>query len=159
METSRSRSVAHLRNLAALVLGVGASCVALVSLQGGARPALASPSKSDSSGCLTCHAGIEEMHPEAELTCVDCHGGDGAARTKAQAHPPRAQREAGDEREAGKPLTERLDIDHAGGVFEVELWLHLHGGAADRHKQARELALRGSFRRLRCDAEQDRQLH
>ncbi len=106
METSRSHFLAHVRALAALVLGVGAFCVALVSLQGGAPPALASPSKSDSSGCLTCHAGIEEMHPEAELTCVDCHGGDGAARTKAQAHPPRAQREAGDERVAG--MTEDL---------------------------------------------------
>ena len=46
------------------------------------------------------------MHPEAQLSCVDCHGGDGTAKTKAQAHPPRAQREAGDERVAG--LTEDL---------------------------------------------------
>ncbi len=46
------------------------------------------------------------MHPEAGLSCVECHGGDGAARTKAQAHPARAQRDAGDERVAG--LTEDL---------------------------------------------------
>jgi Ca2+-binding EF-hand superfamily protein len=46
------------------------------------------------------------MHPEAGLSCVDCHGGDGAARTKAQAHPQRTRRESGDERVAG--LTEDL---------------------------------------------------
>ncbi|HVM95651.1 MAG TPA: hypothetical protein VMT89_04650, partial [Candidatus Acidoferrales bacterium] len=31
-----------------------------------------------SSGCLTCHEGIEPMHasPQVKLGCVDCHGGD-----------------------------------------------------------------------------------
>ncbi len=40
-------------------------------------------------GCLTCHAGIEPIHASAavRLTCVDCHGGDGEARTKDAAHP------------------------------------------------------------------------
>jgi Ca2+-binding EF-hand superfamily protein len=38
------------------------------------------------SSCVTCHAGIEEMHPDASLTCTDCHGGDASARTKADAH-------------------------------------------------------------------------
>ena len=92
---------ARLRALATLVAAVSASALALVSWNGGARPALASPSGADSAGCVSCHAGIEDMHPEAGLSCVDCHGGDGAAKTKLQAHPPRAQREAGDERVAG----------------------------------------------------------
>lgn len=36
--------------------------------------------------CLTCHFGIEEMHPWAELSCTDCHGGDPKAETKEAAH-------------------------------------------------------------------------
>lgn len=41
-----------------------------------------------SSGCLTCHQGIEPMHasPAVKLGCTDCHGGDANARTKEQAH-------------------------------------------------------------------------
>jgi len=49
-------------------------------------------------GCLACHQGIEEMHPEASLSCVDCHGGNGAATTKEEAHVKRPAAEAGDER-------------------------------------------------------------
>lgn len=37
-------------------------------------------------GCLTCHTGIEEMHPGFPLSCVDCHGGDPDATTKPEAH-------------------------------------------------------------------------
>ena len=37
-------------------------------------------------GCLSCHEGIEAMHPEAQLSCVDCHGGDPEARTSKLAH-------------------------------------------------------------------------
>ncbi len=51
-----------------------------------------------SAGCLVCHEGIEEMHPEARLSCVDCHGGDANASTKLEAHvQPREPRPA-DER-------------------------------------------------------------
>lgn len=41
-------------------------------------------------GCLACHSGIEEMHPEAGLSCVDCHGGDAGATSQSAAHvkPP-----------------------------------------------------------------------
>ncbi|MBM3990752.1 MAG: hypothetical protein FJ298_07055 [Planctomycetes bacterium] len=97
---------ARLRALATLAAAVGALAFAIVSSSGSARPAGAAQVKADSSGCVNCHAGIEEMHPQAQLSCVDCHGGNGAARTKLEAHPPRAQREAGDERVAG--LTEDL---------------------------------------------------
>ena len=37
-------------------------------------------------GCLSCHTGIEDIHPGFQLTCVDCHGGDGQSRDKATAH-------------------------------------------------------------------------
>lgn len=43
------------------------------------------------------------MHPEAFLTCVDCHGGDAQARTKLQAHPPQPS-QAGTEDESVAPL-------------------------------------------------------
>jgi Ca2+-binding EF-hand superfamily protein len=63
-------------------------------------------------GCLACHAGIEEMHPEAHLSCVDCHGGNAAGRTLESAHVP-APRGAGmDERVAG------LDEDLAWRRFQ-----------------------------------------
>ncbi len=41
-----------------------------------------------STGCLTCHNGIEPMHESknVRLGCVDCHGGDPCATTKEQAH-------------------------------------------------------------------------
>ncbi|HEX9668338.1 MAG TPA: hypothetical protein VGC93_02530 [Thermoanaerobaculia bacterium] len=40
-----------------------------------------------SRGCLTCHAGIEPIHPSAavQLSCVDCHGGDAGAAAPAGA--------------------------------------------------------------------------
>ncbi|MDZ7345099.1 MAG: NapC/NirT family cytochrome c [candidate division KSB1 bacterium] len=44
----------------------------------------------DSRGCLQCHRGIESMHSDGDheigITCVDCHGGNGAATTKERAH-------------------------------------------------------------------------
>jgi hypothetical protein len=36
--------------------------------------------------CLTCHKGIEEVHPKAPLYCTACHKGDGHATDKAAAH-------------------------------------------------------------------------
>lgn len=38
------------------------------------------------SSCLTCHAGIEDIHPGFRLSCVDCHGGDNEATTAEAAH-------------------------------------------------------------------------
>lgn len=39
-------------------------------------------------GCLTCHEGIEKMHTSerVQLGCTDCHGGNGTATTKGEAH-------------------------------------------------------------------------
>jgi hypothetical protein len=41
-----------------------------------------------SSGCLTCHQGIEPMHASTavKLGCTDCHGGNSAATSKDDAH-------------------------------------------------------------------------
>ena len=59
-----------------------------------------------SDGCLSCHGAIEEMHPWSKLTCVDCHGGDGKARTAEAAHVRPTKPPAGDERVA--PIDEDL---------------------------------------------------
>ena len=41
-----------------------------------------------STGCISCHKETEDPHPvKQSITCVDCHGGDGAATDKAKAHP------------------------------------------------------------------------
>ncbi len=48
--------------------------------------------------CVTCHAGIEEIHPGYRLTCVDCHGGDPNQETKDKAHVLPKRKVHGDER-------------------------------------------------------------
>ncbi len=53
---------------------------------GAAGSGALAPVVAQDSGCLTCHAGLEDMHPEAQLSCVDCHGGDPNAREKLLAH-------------------------------------------------------------------------
>ena len=63
-----------------------------------ARPGPQGPA--GSSGCLHCHYGIEDMHPEAELSCVDCHGGDAETTQKTRAHVQRQGSARGDERVA-----------------------------------------------------------
>src|SRR5215208_3789308 len=44
-----------------------------------------------STGCVTCHTATDEktMHPTGtvHLGCVDCHGGNATATTKAEGHP------------------------------------------------------------------------
>jgi hypothetical protein len=37
-------------------------------------------------GCISCHQGLELMHPWDPLSCTDCHGGDGETREKERAH-------------------------------------------------------------------------
>jgi Ca2+-binding EF-hand superfamily protein len=51
-------------------------------------------------GCISCHAGIEEMHPEAQLSCTDCHGGNASARTLEGAHVAAPRGAGADERVA-----------------------------------------------------------
>ena len=38
------------------------------------------------SACETCHVGIESMHADLPMACVDCHGGNDKATSKEQAH-------------------------------------------------------------------------
>jgi len=57
-------------------------------------------------GCLRCHDGIEDMHPEAALSCTDCHGGDASAWSKLEAHVRRSSGAPDDESVAG--LTDDL---------------------------------------------------
>jgi Ca2+-binding EF-hand superfamily protein len=63
-------------------------------------------------GCLACHSGIEDMHPAASLSCVDCHGGDPKATTKEAAHVAGRASRGEDERVAP------LDADLARRRFE-----------------------------------------
>lgn len=51
--------------------------------------------EAEEAGCIGCHrplneegerVGIEEAHPAASLSCIDCHGGNVAASTKNSAH-------------------------------------------------------------------------
>ncbi|MFT5290616.1 MAG: hypothetical protein ACI82F_002691 [Planctomycetota bacterium] len=56
--------------------------------------------QADSASCMACHEGIEDMHPEAFLSCVDCHGGDGTAASMARAHVPEPRNPQENERVA-----------------------------------------------------------
>jgi Ca2+-binding EF-hand superfamily protein len=92
-------------------------------------------------GCLHCHAGIEDMHPAAELSCVDCHGGNSSARLKLVAHVEKPKlAERGDERVPAldrhlawrrfvNPMDMRVvkrtcGMCHADMVHDLELSLH-----------------------------------
>ena len=45
------------------------------------------PASAPSTGCMDCHKNAKDPHPVAQnLSCVDCHGGNGAATTKEEAH-------------------------------------------------------------------------
>lgn len=57
------------------------------------------------SGCRICHQGIEDAHPKAELSCTDCHGGDGLATVKEDAHVPLSA----PSRDIRKMATDELD--------------------------------------------------
>ena len=52
--------------------------------QQGANPLLLAGGKGEA--CLSCHQGIEEVHPKAPLYCTSCHKGDGHATVKTVAH-------------------------------------------------------------------------
>ncbi len=54
--------------------------------------------------CLSCHKGIEDIHPWSTVSCVQCHGGNDEATTKETAHVKVTVRPAGDERVAGQSI-------------------------------------------------------
>jgi hypothetical protein len=51
-----------------------------------APAAAQAPAAPSSASCEGCHAGIEPMHENVNLSCTDCHGGDGAHKEKEKAH-------------------------------------------------------------------------
>ena len=63
-----------------------------------AGPGHAGQDAAQQDNCLTCHFGIEDMHPWEPLSCTDCHGGDGEAETKEEAHVFPKRTPPGDER-------------------------------------------------------------
>jgi hypothetical protein len=90
----------------------GAGLLALLAAsQALAPPTTGRPQETSvrASSCLVCHAGIEEMHPEARLSCVDCHGGDDTTTNKLTAHvQPAKSSEAAERDERVAPLERDL---------------------------------------------------
>lgn len=86
--------------LAVVVLGLAALLAPQGSVHG--APSQQGARSGADSGCVACHEGIESMHPQAELSCVDCHGGNGASRNKLEAHVPPPPGFGKDERVAGQ---------------------------------------------------------
>lgn len=64
------------------------------------RPPVAAADPNGS--CVTCHTGIEEMHPFSPVSCVQCHGGDATATEKEKSHVKQRTRPPGDERVLGQ---------------------------------------------------------
>jgi hypothetical protein len=61
-------------------------CTAWMSAES-AQTTRQSAAAAPSDGCLSCHKGATDPHPVAQdIGCVGCHGGNGAATTKEQAH-------------------------------------------------------------------------
>lgn len=64
--------------------------------------------KRTSSGCEGCHTGIEPMHPTGvAITCVGCHGGNGTAIEKSEAHVKPSK--AGEEKGVGSSASNGID--------------------------------------------------
>jgi hypothetical protein len=85
--------------LVALALAAAAALAAALAPSGARAQEPASPT---GAGCLACHQGIEEMHPWAPVTCVQCHGGNDRASKKEEAHVLPRSRPPGDERVLGQ---------------------------------------------------------
>lgn len=139
---STARSTRTRLLLAALVLALAGLGLARSSAELAQDSELVLPDDG-SRGCLVCHTGIEPMHPEAKLACVECHGGDSKAKAKSAAHVQRA-REYDDERVAPKdedlvwrrfvnPMDLRvahLSCDRCHPDFARHVKLSLHGTTA-----------------------------
>jgi len=80
--------------LGAAIRGDAAAGPPVAAASGGLAPfGPAAAGAVDDPGCVSCHGGIEEMHPGFPLSCTDCHGGDGEAKRKDDAHvQPRFER-------------------------------------------------------------------
>ncbi len=85
-----------LRVRAALLSGfalLAAALFAALTVPESARAAVGASAEREGNGCVSCHTGIEDMHPAAALSCVDCHGGNANTSNKLEAHikPPPGQ--------------------------------------------------------------------
>src|SRR5262245_46192092 len=73
-------------NAAALTTAAAVAHPHVMGAQGTQTPAGAQTS-APSDGCMSCHTNAKDPHPVAQsLSCVDCHGGNGTAKTKEEAH-------------------------------------------------------------------------
>jgi len=101
--------------------GVRVERLVRVALTRGGLPDLPEPDVGDvpsgERGCVGCHRpqsaegerhGIEDAHPWFPLSCVDCHGGDADATTRADAHVPPAWGDA--------TFLRNLSVDELDGV-------------------------------------------
>lgn len=72
-----------------LLLAAGAAAAAALGLlTPSARAQAPAPAPAVSTGCMECHQNSRDPHPTAQkLSCVDCHGGNGVAKTKEEGHP------------------------------------------------------------------------
>ncbi len=97
------------RSSAAFVVGLAllvASLSAALFARDPTRGAAGSTQTNQGNGCVSCHSGIEDMHPAAGLGCVDCHGGNSSTTNKLEAHVKAPPGHGKDERVA--PLDEDL---------------------------------------------------
>ncbi len=66
-----------------------------------AEDAAAAAAADANGSCGVCHGGLEDMHPFASVTCVQCHGGDASETVMESAHVKARSRLPGDERVLG----------------------------------------------------------
>lgn len=83
-------------------LGLVALATVVSGLPGEPAAAREGASVEGNGTCVICHDGIEEMHPFAPVTCVQCHGGDPTANELEDAHVPQRTSFPGDERVLGR---------------------------------------------------------
>lgn len=133
--------------LVAAAFSLATAALAALALAGASAPPVAQRAAAapiEGNGCLACHAGIEDIHPKAQLSCVDCHGGDPNATRKSDAHVQPSKPPAGDERVAPRdedlawrrfknPMDLRVARQtcgecHESTVRHVELSLHATTG-------------------------------
>jgi hypothetical protein len=85
--TTRSwlAAVSVLAAVFSTAVAVGGMLAGGASAQAPATPAKPAAAPSSAS-CEGCHAGIEPMHANVDLGCVECHGGDGTQKDMKKAH-------------------------------------------------------------------------
>jgi len=83
MQWCRDRRPSALLPLLVVFLACAGSLAGCGGGDGGSPPA---PFTKQEPACLTCHAGVEDIHPLTKIACTDCHGGDYTRTEKLLAH-------------------------------------------------------------------------